>query len=171
MKPEIRDSIIRILDEHRLMTLATVRPDGWPQATVVSYVNDGLTLYCFVARLGQKFANIKREPRVSVAIAGEFSDTSSIRGLSLAARAALVEDKSDYERMTNSFLARFPEYGEWPRPNPAFAPLLKLTPEVVSVVDYSKGFGHSDLVTIPRQDIQPQIKSRRHNWFANIVGR
>ena len=27
------------------MTVATNRPDGWPQATTVGYVNDGLTLY------------------------------------------------------------------------------------------------------------------------------
>jgi len=25
------------------MTVATNRPDGWPQATTVGYVNDGLT--------------------------------------------------------------------------------------------------------------------------------
>ena len=54
------------------MTLATNRPDGWPQATVVGYANDGLTIYCFVARLSQKYANIVRDPRVSAAIASDF---------------------------------------------------------------------------------------------------
>jgi len=32
------------LDQHRIMTLATLPPDGWPQAMTVGYVNDGLTL-------------------------------------------------------------------------------------------------------------------------------
>ena len=27
------------------MTIATLRPDGWPQATTVGYVSEGLTLY------------------------------------------------------------------------------------------------------------------------------
>ena len=168
MTPETRASILRILDEHRLMTLATVRPDGWPQATVVSYVNDGLTLYCFVARLGQKFSNIKNEPRVSVAIAREVSMTSSIKGLSLAARATAIEDRLEYDRMTNVFITRFPEYADWPRPSPVFAPLLRLTPEVVSLIDYSKGFGHSELVTVARHDLGAQdvVEARQHDWFA-----
>lgn len=47
------------------MTMATIRPDGWPQATMVGYVNDGYLLYCFVARNTQKFANVERDPRIS----------------------------------------------------------------------------------------------------------
>jgi hypothetical protein len=50
MMPEIKRFILRLLDEHRVMTLATNRPDGWPQATMVGYVNDGFLQYCFVAR-------------------------------------------------------------------------------------------------------------------------
>ena len=26
-----------VVDEHRIMTIATLRPDGWPQATTVGY--------------------------------------------------------------------------------------------------------------------------------------
>ena len=57
MSPELRNLIVRLLNEHRIMTLATNRSDGWPQATVVGYANDGLVLYCFVARTSQKYAN------------------------------------------------------------------------------------------------------------------
>ena len=28
---------IGILNSNRIMTIATVRPDGWPQATIVGY--------------------------------------------------------------------------------------------------------------------------------------
>ena len=55
--------ILRLLNEHRVMTLATNRPDGWPQATTVGYVNDGFLLYCYVARNTQKYANILRDAR------------------------------------------------------------------------------------------------------------
>jgi len=170
MKAEMRESILHLLEDHRLMSLATIRPDGWPQATVVSYVNDGLALYCFVHRLSQKFANIQREPRVSATVAGEFSSTSNIKGLSFAARAKAVEDKSEYERITGLFMKRFPEYADWPRPAPALAPLVALMPEIFSVIDYSKGFGHSDLMTVSREDIVPQ-ESRHQNWFTNMMGR
>jgi len=45
MNEEIRRKILALLDQHRIMTIATLRPDGWPQATTVGYVNEGLTLY------------------------------------------------------------------------------------------------------------------------------
>jgi Pyridoxamine 5'-phosphate oxidase len=44
MEEEIRQNIITLLDQHRIMTIATLRPDGWPQATTAIYANEGLTL-------------------------------------------------------------------------------------------------------------------------------
>jgi hypothetical protein len=34
MRSELRDQILTLLDEHRIMTLATLRPDGWPVPTM-----------------------------------------------------------------------------------------------------------------------------------------
>lgn len=65
MMSSLKALILRLLNEHRVMTMATIRPDGWPQATMVGYVNDGYLLYCFVARNTQKFANVERDPRIS----------------------------------------------------------------------------------------------------------
>jgi nitroimidazol reductase NimA-like FMN-containing flavoprotein (pyridoxamine 5'-phosphate oxidase superfamily) len=153
MAPELRELIIRLLDDHRLMTLATNRPDGWPQATVVGYANEGLKIYCFISRLSQKHANIARDARISAAIASDFSDPLAIKGLSLAGKAALVTDRSEFGRACEIFMKRYPEYASWPRPNPAIAPMLRITPTVISVVDYSKGFGHSDLVNVGQADM------------------
>jgi hypothetical protein len=50
----LRKKILKIPDEHRIMTVATNRPDGWPQATTVGYVNDGLTLYFLCSPQSQK---------------------------------------------------------------------------------------------------------------------
>jgi hypothetical protein len=35
MDEEIRKRILVLLDQHRIMTVATLRPDDWPQATTV----------------------------------------------------------------------------------------------------------------------------------------
>ena len=166
MVPELRDVIVRILDGHRIMTLATNRPDGWPQATVVGYVNDGLKLYCFVSRLGQKYANIIRDPRVSAAIAGDFAEPTDIKGLSLAGNAAPVTDGLEFDRAYQIFLKRHPAYATWPRPSPAISPILRVTPTVMSVLDYSKGFGHSDLVKIEDGDLKPG-RAERHPWLGS----
>ena|SRR5215831_13622933 len=45
MNDRLRSKILEVLDQHRIMTVATNRPDGWPQATTVGYVHDGLTIY------------------------------------------------------------------------------------------------------------------------------
>jgi nitroimidazol reductase NimA-like FMN-containing flavoprotein (pyridoxamine 5'-phosphate oxidase superfamily) len=50
----------RLLDEHRIMTLATLRPDGRPQATTLGSVSDGLTLYFMCGRDSQKARNLAR---------------------------------------------------------------------------------------------------------------
>jgi hypothetical protein len=31
MDDDIRQKILALLDQHRIMTVATLRPDGWPQ--------------------------------------------------------------------------------------------------------------------------------------------
>ena len=40
---------IAILDAHRVMAVSTIRPDGWPQVTIVGYANDGLLLYFLIS--------------------------------------------------------------------------------------------------------------------------
>lgn len=157
MKPELHDFVLDFLDRHRILTLATNRSDGWPQATTVVYINEGMTLYCFISRLSQKYANISRDARVSVAIADDFDDPSNIQGLSFAAHAELIEDKREYDRICDLFIKRTPEYISWGRLNPAFSPLVRLTPQIISVIDYSKAFGHTDLVKLSPHDLRANV--------------
>jgi general stress protein 26 len=164
MKREFKRQIIELLDEHRIMTIASNRPDGWPQATVVGYANDGLIIYCFIARDGQKYANIMRDPRISLAIAKDYPQPLQIKGLSMAARAVVVEDQGEIDHAGSILLRRYPEYKIMPRPDPAAVPMLRITPEIVSILDYSKGFGHSDLVNVTQNDLAEYIESRRHHW-------
>lgn len=80
MKAELHNVIVGFLNQHRILTLATSRRDAWPQATTVVYINEELILCCFVSRLRQKYANIRRDSRVSVAIASDFESPSNIEG-------------------------------------------------------------------------------------------
>jgi hypothetical protein len=45
-------------------------------------------------------------------------------------------------------LTRYPEYAAFPMPEPEEIAVYRVVPKVISVLDYSKGFGHSDLVTV-----------------------
>ena len=64
MDEAIKSKILTLLDQHRIMTIATVRPDGWPQATTVGYVSDGLDLYflCGLARQPEGAESGARRP-------------------------------------------------------------------------------------------------------------
>jgi len=164
MKQEFKRQIVSLLDAHRILTIATNRADGWPQATVVGYANDGLILYCFIGRDSQKFANINRDPRVSIAIAHDYPQPLLIRGLSMAARVLVVEDQGEIDHAGEILLRRYPEYKVMPRPDPAAVPMLRVTPEIVSILDYSRGFGHTDLLRVTSQDLAEHIEARRHHW-------
>jgi nitroimidazol reductase NimA-like FMN-containing flavoprotein (pyridoxamine 5'-phosphate oxidase superfamily) len=166
MRQEFKRKIIELLDQHRIMTIATVRPDGWPQATVVGYANDGLIIYCVVSRDGQKYTNIMREPRVSLAIARDYPQPLQIKGLSIAARVVESKDPGERDHVTEILYKRYPEYKIMPPPDPNAMPLLRLTPEIVSVLDYSKGFGHADLVKVTDADLAEFIEARRHHWAS-----
>lgn len=167
MKAEFKRQIIALLQEHRIMSIATNREDGWPQATIVGYANDGLIIYCFIARDGQKFANLSRDQRVSIAIAKDVPQPLQIKGLSMAARAVHVEDKGEIDHAYALLLQRYPEYKIMPQPDPKAVPLMRITPEIVSILDYSKGFGHADLVRVTDRDLADVIESRRHHWAGH----
>jgi len=167
MKRQFKQQIIDLLDRHRIMTVATNRPDGWPQATVVGYANDGLIVYCLIARDSQKFANIARDPRVSLAIANNYPQPLQIKGLSMAARVVEAQDQGEIDHVAEILLRRYPEYKVMPRPDPAAVPLMRMTPEIVSILDYSRGFGHTDLVRVTDADLAEYVESRRHHWAGH----
>ncbi len=164
MKREFKRQIVDLLNDHRIMTMATNRDDGWPQATTVGYANDGLVIYCLVSRDSQKYANIKRDPRVSLSIAKDYPQPLLIKGLSMAASVSEVADRGEIDHVSEIFLHRYPEHKVMPRPDPYAVPTLRLTPEIVSIIDYSKGFGHSDLVRVTDNDLAEFIEARRHHW-------
>jgi general stress protein 26 len=166
MNREFKDQIITLLDSHRIMTLATNRADGWPQATIVGYANDGLLIYCFIGRGSQKFTNITRDSRVSIAIGNDYPQPLQIKGLSLSAHVTVVDDKAEIDRAIEVLLRRYPEYATMPRPADADVAVLRAVPEFVSILDYSKGFAHTDLVSVADGDLPRKIDSRQHRWLA-----
>lgn len=151
MDDVIRAQILSILDRHRNMTVATLRADGWPQATTVGYANDGLTLYFLCGIDSQKATNLARDSRVSLTIDDDTAEIMEITGLSMAARAQAVDDRAEAEKALHLLMQKYPEQkslpASLPMPTPDDVRIFRLTPTVISVLDYSKGFGHTELVT------------------------
>jgi nitroimidazol reductase NimA-like FMN-containing flavoprotein (pyridoxamine 5'-phosphate oxidase superfamily) len=144
----LRQKILQLLDQHRLMTVATLRPDGWPQATTVGFANDDVTLYFLCSPHSQKAHNLARDDRISLTIDHDTSDPMAIVGLSMAAHARPVQDPAEQDRALSLLVKKYPEYMSLPKPAPEDILFFRIVPVVISVLDYSKGFGHSDLVTM-----------------------
>ena len=157
--------IADLLDRHRVMTVATLRPDGWPQATIVGYVNEGLAIYFLVSPQSQKFANITRDPRVSITVGKDTPDPFQITGLSMAARVRNVEAAEERARVFDILVKRYPEYAAFPREQIEAMAMLRADPTVVSVLDYSKGFGHAGLV-----NVEPTDFPSRQATAATVAG-
>jgi pyridoxamine 5'-phosphate oxidase-like protein len=148
MDEEIRRKILSLLDQHRIMTIATLRPDGWPQAMTVGYVNEGLTLYFLCGLDSQKAANLSRDDRVSLTIDHDTPDLMAITGLSMAAHAKAVVDPAEAGKVLRMLPLKYPGVTlPGPMPTAEQVRIFRVTPMVISVLDYSKGFGHTDLVT------------------------
>lgn len=147
MNQEQQDFIRDVMADHGFMTVATVRPDGWPQATTVAYASDGRHLYFACDPQGQKVANLATCDKVSATIDREQQDWNRIRGLSLGGTARVLTDPEERTHAQSLLRDKFPQWAEMPSPeDPELTAFVQVTPRVYSLVDYTRGFGHTELV-------------------------
>jgi nitroimidazol reductase NimA-like FMN-containing flavoprotein (pyridoxamine 5'-phosphate oxidase superfamily) len=161
----MKATAVEILKRNRIMAVATVRADGWPQTTIVGYASEEILIYFAVSRTGQKFANIKRDNRVSLAIGHDFHDPDSIRGLSMAAHASEVTDSKQREHGFRLLLEQHPALKRLEVPSlTEETVLMRAAPAIITIIDYSKGFGHSDILTVGPGGMVEMTAARDDDW-------
>jgi general stress protein 26 len=149
MDQPCKDFVLRVLDSAHDLTLATVRDDGYPQATIVSFAHDDLALYVGIGRHCQKAANISHNNKVSLAVSLPYREWNEIRGLSMSGQAEILQSEPDIDKAKQCLMQRFPQVQSWAGPDMSKEiAFLRIKPEVISVLDYTKGFGHTELVTV-----------------------
>src|SRR5512135_19976 len=88
-------SLPRSLDDYlsaqTTLTLATLNPDGTPQACDVFYASEGAFFYFLSDPKTRHIRNLQRDPRVSATIHGGSRGWEDIRGLQIAGHAGRVE--------------------------------------------------------------------------------
>ncbi len=86
---------------------------------------------------------------MSLTIDHDTPQVMEIAGLSMAARAQAVTDPTEAEKALRVLMAKYPQQDSLPlpMPTPEDVAIFRVTPAVISVLDYTKGFGHTDLVT------------------------
>ena len=88
---------------------------------------------------------------MSITIDHDTPDIMSINGLSMAARAHRVSDRAEAEKVIAMLPLKYldapPATAQMKMPAPEEVALFRVVPEIVSVLDYTQGFAHTDLVT------------------------
>jgi general stress protein 26 len=149
MDKSTQEFVLDIIERAKDLTLATIRPDGYPQATTISYGHDGLTIYAGIGLHSQKADNIRYCNKVSLTINTEYSDWNHIKGLSIGALAEILTDPKEIQHAGECMLKRFPQAKEWAGTDVMKeVAFLKITPQIISILNYEKGFGHTELVTV-----------------------
>lgn len=148
MDSATREKIVAILAGAYDMTLATIRPDGYPQATTVGYVNDGVKIYFGTAANSQKARNIALCDKVSLTVTLPYDRWEEIQALSMGARAARVADAVEMAKVGRLMLKKFPQGADFGPEEADSIAIFSISPVVVSVLDYRQGFGHTELVTL-----------------------
>ncbi|MDO8723085.1 MAG: pyridoxamine 5'-phosphate oxidase family protein [Syntrophales bacterium] len=147
MDKKMENMVLGIMKNHNILTLATLREDGYPQANTVTYANDGLTIYFSTAGDSQKVKNIKSCKKVSLTIDRNYEDWNKIKGLSMAATAEVLTNPDEIRKAMNCLVKKFPFLADMPEPEEPIA-VVKIMPKIISVLNYELGFGHTDLVEV-----------------------
>ena len=106
MKEHLRSKILEILQACPDLAIATLRDDGFPQNTTVSFVHDGMTMYCGVGAGSQKAINMRRDPRISITMTAPY-ETVDRRSIPRIEMEKLVAER--LSRYRNSLGSLEPE--------------------------------------------------------------
>lgn len=129
------------------MTIATLRADGSPHASTVSFASDGLVLYAAIAIDSHKAHDIREDGRISLTVNAPFKNWNEIQGLSLDGVASMVDWPRGQEQASALLLKKLPAYvavtGRSPSvPWPGML-FIRIVPTALTLLDYTRHFGHS----------------------------
>ncbi len=153
-EPEaLHEHITRLLAAHTTMTLATVGPEGAPQAAAVFYAHDERWNLYFLSEPGSRHArNLTRTPQVAATIHADGQDWRLITGLQIEGDAQPVVDPGELDHAARVYAARFAFVAGWligvgERPSTLAGPLARsrfyvLRPRWIRLIDNRVRFGY-----------------------------
>lgn len=144
----MEQAALRILNVHRIMAISTVRPDGWPQTTIVGYANRGFELYFLIYRSGQKYSNIEHDDRISIAVAAEPIDVHQLQAVYASAHAHEITDDAERTEAWRQLMQRHSNLAGSQLPDASQAVFMRAMCEHVSVLDFTQGLGHREELVI-----------------------
>jgi uncharacterized protein YhbP (UPF0306 family) len=148
MADELKQQVVKYLESHNTMTLATCQSDV-PWAATVFYASDDLRLYFFSAPDSRHCQNLAANARVAVTIQEDYHDWRKIKGIQLEGNVALVDTLSKKAKALAVYARKYPEVIKLftdPGSGIFHKAFLKVkfycvTPQKLFFIDNEQGFG------------------------------
>ena len=117
-----------LLDGRNFATVATVNPDGGPQASVVWILREGDTVAFSTTAGRRKARNLARDPRISVSV---FDTANPYHSVEIRGTAELAEDtgRSLPKALSRKYLGEDPP----PEPDEVVRLIVRVTPDKVNI--------------------------------------
>jgi nitroimidazol reductase NimA-like FMN-containing flavoprotein (pyridoxamine 5'-phosphate oxidase superfamily) len=171
MEISVEQPAIIILNKHRIMAISTVRPDGWPQTTVVGYANRGFDIFFLIFRASQKFANIQKNDRISIAVAEEPKDMSQLQAVYAGARAREITDPAERDDAWHLLMQRHANLAGFQIPDAAEAAFMCASCKHISVLDFTQGPGHREQLTIDDSGAVVEGTRDKDEWTLSAAAK
>ncbi len=146
MDEKLRQTVLAYLQNHQVMTLATVGEDGRVWATAVFYASDEFDLYFLSASHTRHAQNFRYQPHVAAAVHEDYRDWPDIKGVQLDGDVELLEGNERSMAMAR-YRARYPFLAQDdPQLQTALSKInwYRLRPATLYFIDNSQGLGHRD---------------------------
>lgn len=128
---ELEQMISRFMRTQGMCVLATCSGEE-PRASAVEFFPSGTTLY-ILTEGGRKVENIKKNPRVSVAIHTQFTGWDSIKGIQMTGKAEIAKTGSKaFDEGAEAYRKRRGLKGV---SIPSFMNIIKITPSRIEYLD------------------------------------
>jgi hypothetical protein len=146
------------------MAVSTVRPDGWPQTTIVGYANQGFDIFFMIFRSSQKFSNIRHNPHISIAVSDQSPDITKLQAVYAGAVASEVTDPPEREAAWKLLAERHPNLADFDQPDSSETAIIRARCKHVSVLDYTQGPGHTETLTLGSDETPVETGQRKDAW-------
>ena len=147
MADDLEKQIAEFIGKCHLCTIATVSADGQPSASTMYFKNSGLDIYFNTGKDSEKIRNIRENPRVAIVMQGDGPTPQSdrnIKGIQCTGKASVLPD-DDTSGVPMTVMARHNAFNSV---KPGESVVVKVSPEKIYMIDYSKGFRHRDVLEI-----------------------
>jgi hypothetical protein len=148
----------KVLGAATELTLATVRADGSPHASTVNFACEGIVLYAAISIDGGKAHDLNGDDRVALTVNTPYHDWTDIQGMSIDGHAVFIQDPTELSFASALLLQKLPGYAriiDQPEVHPWPGMLfIRITPERIAMLDYTRGFGHTESFDLRQPDAE-----------------